>query len=499
MDLIAYINEKINPLQSIIVLSGAIFISSFFVVSKSKAIKRFLIIVTSISLILAFYLNIYSFISMGNFSNFLLSFETAQMIEVGIILFSALNLLFFISIYKVDSNHFIKILILFLFSTVCAVFLVVARNFLLIFTSLTIFILTIFQLVTALNLKMNKARPYILGYFLRPTLTVILFFFGFSLFYGAADFKDFNQVLQLEYISNPLIVLGLIIFGIAIYLYFFLFPFQSPYLKLIKRGEFSSNAIIWFLYFPVGIFMFLKLNDLYSFFIEKNSLYMSIFFIVITFICIFAGSIGAFKTNSVRRIISFLFLFFIGIFILNISMFSTGIISKSLVDWFNIGNVLLVLFSFIPIYSIFGVVEKNTGSDSIENIRGFGRSNIYIGINLIIIFLSWSGFAYHIEPFIKYFNGANFLRIGIINIILLLAVVIAFIFLMINIFRIVVQFYRKPIGGVVEKIIFPKFLYIYVTFFTLVILVIAILGLLEVLNIDVGIINFKITQVYFLR
>lgn len=499
MNFVLFINEKINPLQSIIVLSVAIFISSFFVISKSKAVKRFLIIVTSISLILAFYLNIYSFISMGNFSNFLLSFENAQMIEVSIILFSAVNLLFFISIYKVDSNHFIKILILFLFSTICAVFVVVARNFLLIFTSLTIFILTIFQLVTALNIKTNKARPYILGYFLRPTLTVILFFFGFSLFYGATDLKDFNQILQSEYISNPLIVLGLIIFGIAIYLYFFLFPFQGPYMKLIKRGEFSSNAVIWFLYFPVGIFMFLKLNELYSFFIEKNSLYMSIFFIVITFICIFAGSIGAFKTNSIRRIMSFLFLFFIGIFILNISMFSTGIISKSRVDWFNITNVLLVLFSFMPICSIFSVVEKNTGSDSIDNIKGFGRSNIYICINLIIIFISWSGFAYHIEPFIKYFNGANFLKIGIVNIILLLAMVIAFIFLMVNIFRIIVQFFRKPLTGVVEKIIFPKFFYIYVTFFTLVILVAAVLGLLEILNIDIGIINFKITQVYFLK
>ena len=278
MDFIAYINEKIYPLQSIIVLSGTIFISSFFVISKSKAIKKFLIILASVSLILAFYLNIYSFISMGDFSNFLTLFETVQMIEVSIILFSALNLLFFISIYKVDSNHFIRILILFLFSTVCAVFVVVARNFLLIFTSLTIFILAIFQLVTALNLKANKVRPYILEYFLRPTLTVILFFFGFSLFYGASDFKDFGQVLQLEYISNPLIVLGLIIFGIAIYLYFFLFPFQGPYMKLIRRGEFSSNAIIWFLYFPVGIFMFMKLDNLYSFFIEKNSIYMSIFF-----------------------------------------------------------------------------------------------------------------------------------------------------------------------------------------------------------------------------
>ncbi len=497
MNFILYISEKINPLQSVIILSIAVFISSFFVLSKSKAVKRFLIILASISLVLAFYLNIYSFISVGSFSNLLLSFDNAQMIGVSIIIFSALNLLLFISMHRVDSSHFAKILILFLFSTICAIFVVVARNFLLIFTSLVIFLLAIFQLITSLNLKTDRVKPYVMGYFLRPTLTLILFFFGFSLFYGATGFKDFSQVLQSEYISNPLIALGLIIFVVAVYLYFFLFPFQGPYMKLMKRGEFSSNAVIWFSYFPVGIFMLMKLNGLYGFFIEKNGFYTSIFLLIVAFVCIVASGIGAFKTNSIRRILSFLFLFFIGIFILNISMFSTGIITRISMDWFNIANIFLVLFSFIPLYSIFSNMEKNTGSDSINDIRGFGRINVCIGIDLIVIFLSWLGFAYYVVPFVKYFNGANFLKMGIISMMLLLVVIVAIMLLLANAFRIIIQFFRKPLAGLVGKIVFPKFLYIYITFFALVIFVAAILGLLKILNIDIGVISFKITEFNF--
>ncbi|MFA5015825.1 MAG: hypothetical protein WC549_09885, partial [Actinomycetota bacterium] len=215
--------------------------------------------------------------------------------------------------------------------------------------------------------------------------------------------------------------------------------------------------------------------------------------LAIAFIFILASSIGAFKTNSIRRIISFLFLFFIGIFILNISMFSAGIITGASLAWFNIENMLLIIFSFIPIYSIFSSLEKNTNSDSIDNIRGFGRSNVYMGINLTIIFLSWIGFANHIGPFIKYFSGTNPAEMGILNLMLLIVIAIAFIFLLINAFRIIIRFFKKPLRGAIEKIVFPGFLYIYVTFFSLVILAAAVWGLLRILNIDIGIQNFEIS------
>ncbi len=491
MDFLIGINEKINPLQGVMVLSFVIFISSFFVMSERQAVKKFIITLFSVSLILAFYLNIYSFISAGNFSNALLSFENLQMIEISIIIFCALNLLFFISTYCRESRHFIKILSIFLFSTICAIFFVLARNFILMFVTLTIFILAIFQLITVLNSKTDRIKPYIIGFFLRPVLTVILFFFGFSLFYGATDFKDFNQVLQSENISNPLIASGLIIFIIAVYLYLFLFPFQGSYVRLTKRSELSSNALIWFSYFPVGIFMLMKLDGLLGFFIENNNIYAYLL-LAIAFICITAGSLGAFKTNSLRRIISFLFLFFIGVFILNISMFSAGIITGTMLSWFNIGNIFLIIFSFIPIYSIFSSLEKNTSSDSIDSIRGLGRSNIYLGINLTIIFLSWIGFAYHVGPFIKYFSGTNLQQISILNLMLLIVTAIAFLFLLVSTFRIIIQFFKKSLKGVTEKIVFPRFLYIYVTFFSLVILAAAVWVLLKILNVDIGIMNFEI-------
>jgi len=146
----------------------------------------------------------------------------------------------------------------------------------------------------------------------------------------------------------------------------------------------------------------------------------------------------------------------------------------------------------MPIYSVLSILEKNTGSDSIDSIRGLGRSNIYLGINLTLIFLSWIGFAYHIGPFIKYFSGTGLLQSGILNLMLLIVTAIAFIFLLINTFRIVIQFFKKPHKSVTEKIVFPGFLYIYVTFFSLVILAAAVWGLLKILNIDIGIMNFEI-------
>jgi len=492
MNFLIYISEKINPLQSIIVLSASVLISSFFAVSGRKAFKKFIIVITFISLISAFYLNIYSFISAGNFSSSLLTFGTLQVIEVSMILFSTLNLLLFIAIYEIDCNHFIKILMLLLFSAICAIFVVVAGNFILFFTSLTLFVLTIFQLAASLNLNISKSRPHILGYFLRPVLTVILFFFGFSLFYGAAEFKSMEQILNSESISNPLIALGLIIFGIAMYLYFFLFPFQNPYLGMVKRSRFSSNAVIWFLYFPVGFFIFLKFGDLYNYYIGKSSIYMSITFMVIAFVCMLAGNIGAITTGSIRRILSFLFLFFTGIFLLNLSMFSAGIISSVSTKWINMANILLIMLSFIPISSVFNEVEKNTGSDSINGLAGFGRSNIFIVINLIILFLSWLMPALYILPLMR----SRMVSSGAValNIILMAIIAIVIIFLTVNIFRVIIQFFKRSPGGTVQKIRFPRFFYIYITFFTLIILAVSVLCLLEISGISTGTGSFKITD-----
>jgi NADH:ubiquinone oxidoreductase subunit 2 (subunit N) len=479
-------------------MAAAILILSFFGQSKKRSIKRFAITVTAVSLLLAFYLNIGVFITLGSISSGLLVFGTLQVIEVGILIFAALNILLFISIYEVDRNHFIKLLILILFLVICAIFTVIADNFILFFVSLTMFVLTAFQLVTGLDLNISASGGYVVRFFLRPVLTLILFFFGFSLIYSAVGLKGFSEILKSQSSSNPLVVMGVLVFSAAAYVYFFLFPFQNPYMGLLKRSNASSNTVIWFLYFPAGFFIFFKFSELFSLFIGEGSFYVSIVLIALTFICMFAGNLGAASTTSIRRIISFLFLYFIGIFLLNITMFSAGIISSLSMKWLNMANVFLLIFSFIPLYGIFSRIEKHTGSDSFSAVRGLARSNVYIGINLIIIIMSWSVTALYILPFSNYFNGgADILGMGKINIILLALISITSAFLMVNIFRLIINFLRRPAKEISGRIIFPRFYYIYITFFTLAILIVAIKCLMEISGIDTGIVDFKITGLIF--
>lgn len=499
MDFLLFINGKITPFQSTVVLFTAIFILAFFAVSKNRAIKKYLIALVLLSFVAAFFVNIYTYISGGDFSNQLIFFGFIQMVESCVIIFIAINLLSFIYFHHKDNDNFVKILILFMFSIICALFIIISKNFLLMFSGFSLFILTIFQLVAVLNLNVDRISPYLVEYFLRATLTVILFLSGFSLLFGAADLKDFNQILKVEYIENPLTILGLIVFGAALYQYFFLFPFQGPYMKLMKRSESVSMAIIWFLYFPAGIFILLKLSVLYNYFLEKNNIFLSAFFIVVACMCLLAGNIGAIKTKSIRRIMSFLFLSFIGLFLLNISMFSTGIITKVLMCRFNFINIFMILVSFMPLYGVFSNIEKNAATDHIGTIRGLGRINKYAGINLVVIFMSWSGIICYAEPFIKYFSIKDFLHMGILNLIIMAVGLVALIFFFINVFRVIFQIFKKPEAGAeaVQKVVFPRFLYVYITFYSLIIIITAVLGVLKVINIDVPFLNFEVPEFNF--
>ena len=497
MNFLIHIGEKINPFQSIIVLFIVIFILAFFAISRSRAIRKYLMALVLVSFIIAFFVNIYIYISDGDVSNYLISFGIIQVIESCIMIFSAINLLFFIYLYHKDNENFIKILILLTFSLVCCLFIIISRNFLLIFTSFSLFILTIFQLVSILNLKVYKISPYIVEYFLRGILTVILFLSGFSLFFGATSSKDFNQILKLEYIENPLVIMGLVVFGVALYQYLFLFPFQGPYMKLMKRSDSVARAVIWFLYFPAGILVLLKISVLYNYFLEKNNVFLSAILIVTTFICLIAGNTGAIKTKSIRRIMSFLYLSFTGLFLLNISMFSTGIISMVSMNWFNFMDISLMMASFMPLYLVFSNIEKNTAADHIDSIRGLGRLNKYIGVNLVIIFLSWAGIIYYVKPFLKYFNIKDFLHMGALNLIMFAIVLAALVFFFLNIFRIIFQIFKRPAVESAHKIVFSRFLYVYTTFYSFIIIIAAVLCFLRVINIDIPFLNFEIIDFNF--
>lgn len=496
--------SKTNPFCSIIVLSIAIVIMIFFGISKKKWIKKFTIVLAAASLTAALLANIYNFAALGNFSSHLVSFEILQVVEITIILFGALNILFFISANNIENEHFIKILILLLFSVYCIIFIIISKNFLLIFLSLCTFLISIFQLVTSLNTRWSTGAKYISRFFMSSSLAAAMVFFGFSVTYGSTDFRNFRQIVESEVLLNPIAIAGIIIFGVAIYLYLFLFPFQGPYLKLMRRCEYSSLPVVWFLYFPAGIFLLGKLNEVIFYIKENCNIYAAAIFVALSFICIVFGNIGAARTTSMRRIFSFIFLSFNGIYLLNYGALSAGFISIETVQWLNIVNLSILAISFFPAYSIAVNIEKSKGSDSAFGIRGFLRSNTYLSINLIIILLSWF---YYIELFAIYFREWNLLEMDISNLAVLILAGISFIFLAVNIFRlIIIQFLksskensRSGTDDSTNSIVFPKFYYIYISFFTVIVLIMLAAAILRILNVEIFVSGFEITGGKFLE
>ena len=66
--------------------------------------------------------------------------------------------------------------------------------------------------------------------------------FGFSVLAGTGRIGSLSSYANMENTSDPLILISALLFGGAVYLYFFLYPFQGIYLRLARRVNTASGA-----------------------------------------------------------------------------------------------------------------------------------------------------------------------------------------------------------------------------------------------------------------
>lgn len=524
--------SRVNPFYSIVTLSIPLLISMFFGISSRRAIKTFLAWLTLIFLFLAIFINVYGFRVGGNFSSQLFSFSIFHVVGISIVLFSALNILLFLYILHREDEHFIKILILFLLSVCLCILVLISRNFLMVFVSLAVFLVLVFQLVASLNIvdivdnsrdnrkvagvKDTKDREksgqmydnrYIIRLFLNPFLAVILFFFSFSMIYSSTDFKNFTQIVEADLVLLPFILGGVAILAIGVYVYLFLIPFQGSYLKFMRRCESSSFSIMYFLYPLAGIFMLTKLNEVIYYIAERYRSIAGYIFVFLCFICFVSSNLGALKSKSLRRFLSFMLLFTIGLFLLNYAMFSFGFIERDRVEWLIVANLFTLVTNFFPIWGLLFFMEKHLGSDAIANLNSFLRRNIYLGVNAVIILLSLCGLAgtsgylvryYYIEPLVYRLSEASS-GFGAITLLVMVLVISSFGLLVVNIFRIIVSLFKHPDKedreeGIGTGFLIPRFYYVYMTLFTLIILFVGVIGLLETLGMSIPGLGLRLTE-----
>ena len=462
--IIKELTNNIYPFFTSLSIITAGIILVFFGLSKRKGFKIFGIAIAAVSIITAIFLNIRTFGMFGDFSSNLFNFNLFGAAATEVILFAALNILVFISIINFHNDNFIKILLVFLTGVFFFTVFICANNFIMIFTGFVVLLLAVFQLNSVLNSRINKSsfseysiKNSIIRFYLAASFSFLLTFMGYSLIYGSTDVKFFKQLLESGKMTDPLVVTGLFIILSSLYIFMFIFPLQSAYIKMQNRIQYSSMQVVWFFYFPAGVLMFLKLKDVLFYFMSRHSQPVTGTLLAISAICILGGNIGAIKAQGLRRLLSFLYLPMTGQIILGFALFGLGALSSSRVAWLAVANILFTGFIYFPLGLFSSELENRFGSDRIANMAGYLRTQKYISINLLILLLAFGGLIgtsgyvlrfMYLQPFL---TGVNELlsigpdiRLSVLNISSFAVILVSWIFIAVNVIRLIFCLAKRP-------------------------------------------------------
>ena len=524
MELFRAISSYINPAAIFAFLVLGIILLLFFGISKKQWVKVFSFILVLIFIAGAFVVNILGYSMSGAFSSSLFTSGAMEIFEIAIILFFSMVCLVVIFICNRKSEHFVRIMMIFLFLVISIMVLIISKNFMSFFISLECFLIAFFAISTILNdgsitseIEAAKERKIIFlqegtsksvaRFFLASVFFSVLLFFGFSILYGISDVKNFLQLYQDIEASGINIILSLIIISIAFYLYLGIFPFQAPYISFTNKTEPSSKYLLWLFYFPAGAIALFKFIPIISILNQNSKAGNYILYILL--MTILAGSIGSglagLKTKSLKKTVSYLFSLIITGYFINMVLLIAGFIKEDRLDWLNIFYLFFIGSCFLPIAFIFSHIENVTKKDDINEISSLIYKDKITGIAYLISLLSLIGIPgffgytvkkYYFDVIINIFNNGikGMLDIqGWLILIILIVYIAAFTAICLRL--IIFSFIKK--SSAIESNVNLKAsrnFYIMICFFAVLVIFLGIIGLLETLNPDLNLFGIRITN-----
>ena len=524
MDFLKAITPYINPAGVFAFLVLGIVLLMFFGISKREWIKNFSFVLVLVLFLLAFFINIFGYRINGDYSNSLFTSGLTEIFETAVILFFSVVYLSVLFIYNRKNNHFVKIVMVFLFLIVSILIIIISKNFLSFFVSLTCFLISFFALSTILN--DNSAMPedeaakeskIIFGqartskatarFFIASLFFTMLLFFGFSILYGISDVKNFLSLFQAIESSGINIILSLIIISIAFYIYLGIFPFQAPYVSFANKAEPSSAYLLWLFYFPAGIMALLKFIPIIS--ILNKNLKAGSYILYMLLATVFLSSIGSglagLKTKSIKKTISYFFSLIITGYFINMILLISGFIKEDRLNWLNIFYLLYIAACFLPVAFIFSFIGKAAKKDSIFELISLIYKNKIIGIIYLISLLSligipgffgWTVKKYYFDVIVNIFNNGIKGMLNMQGWLIFVILIVYFAFFTAICLRLIIIAFLKQSREASEGFNFkaPKVFYIIICFFAVLIIFLGIIGLLETSNPGISFMGIRITN-----
>jgi NADH-quinone oxidoreductase subunit N len=295
-----------------------------------------------------------------------------QLVAISTIVFLIHSRLFE---YKFDGEiYFLMLCILLGLS-----FLAMTTHFLVIYVALELVSISSYVLVATKNEKMNFEAA--IKYLIFGATSSAIMLYGISLFYGMGHTLNFAEpgFTQAIAANTPLIIqiisflfLAGLLFKIAAA------PFHS---WVPDVYEVTSTPIISFLSFApkaVGVLVVARV-------VQSNFADLNAVLLLIVFLSLIIGNLAALWQTNLKRMLGYSGIAQAGFILI-------GVLKSPQTDFYG---AFFYILTYLPItmgaFLLADLLKNLSGSDEMEDFKGLGQQNIFLGLNAVIIMMALVG------------------------------------------------------------------------------------------------------------
>ena len=295
-----------------------------------------------------------------------------QLVAISTIVFLIHSRLFD---YKFDGEiYFLMLCILLGLS-----FLSMTTHFLVIYVALELVSISSYVLVATKNEKMNFEAA--IKYLIFGATSSAIMLYGISLFYGMGHTLNFSEPAFIQAIAaNTPLIIQIISF---LFLAGLLFKIAAaPFHSWVPDVyEVTSTPIISFLSFApkaVGVLVVARV-------VQSNFADLNAVLLLIIFLSLIIGNLAALWQTNLKRMLGYSGIAQAGFILI-------GVLKSPQTDFYG---AFFYILTYLPItmgaFLLADLLKNLSGSDEMEDFKGLGQQNIFLGLNAVIIMMALVG------------------------------------------------------------------------------------------------------------
>jgi NADH-quinone oxidoreductase subunit N len=277
--------------------------------------------------------------------------------------------------YKFDGEiYFLMLCILLGLS-----FLSMTTHFLVIYVALELVSISSYVLVATKNEKMNFEAA--IKYLIFGATSSAIMLYGISLFYGMGHTLNFAEPAFIQAIAaNTPLIIQIISF---LFLAGLLFKIAAaPFHSWVPDVyEVTSTPIISFLSFApkaVGVLVVARV-------VQSNFADLNAVLLLIIFLSLIIGNLAALWQTNLKRMLGYSGIAQAGFILI-------GVLKSPQTDFYG---AFFYILTYLPItmgaFLLADLLKNLSGSDEMEDFKGLGQQNIFLGLNAVIIMMALVG------------------------------------------------------------------------------------------------------------